>query len=102
VVFLTSRKGGAEGIWLRDDGTFVAAVRKQQPDENGVLQTGFRWAGPISIVEVVEQRWNLGEMAETLADELQANLNGKLKVVAAARQIASKFRALAVLLGDGR
>ncbi len=47
---------------------------------------------------IVEDRWSVYAIAEALADELDANVEGKLKLIARAGAIAAKVRAVAVLL----
>jgi hypothetical protein len=93
-VLLGERKKGAEALHLREDGQFVATTSLGASGSRGAST----WSGEITVDEVVDQRWNVAEMAENLADELQANLTGKLKVVSRADEITAKVRAVSVLL----
>lgn len=47
---------------------------------------------------IVEERWSVSAIAEALADELDANVEGKLKLIARATAIAARVRAVATLL----
>lgn len=87
-----------EALYVTPDGRFFTLEFKGEHNRDGDT---FHWeALPcfLSLKSLVGDRWPIGEIAKSIADELEACAKGAKKATARHHQIVAKVRAVSVLL----
>lgn len=87
-----------ESLYITPGGQFFVLEYSGEYNRDGDT---FHWSAlpmPLTLKTLVGQRWPVGEIVKSIADELEACAKGAKKATVRHRQIAAKVRAVAVLL----
>jgi hypothetical protein len=90
-----------KGLYLSEDGVFFEVVYAGRIERGGAYAWDAEAVG-CEVEAVVDRRWPVGEIAEAVADELEAAAAGKNKAAEKARRVSVAVRKAAEMLSGVR